>query len=145
MPVARCPAAFVAGRGAHDEVGDDAAGAGVEVLADDAAVPDDVVLVDVDGLALLGLLDRALALGIVDVAVALAVVVDLGDAVLFVPRDEAAGAVDVALPAGLVAVEVIAEAPLADMRRGVRLGAFVGVVPVVAGALLRDRTAACDW
>jgi len=55
-----------------------------------------------------------------------------------------AGAVDVALPADLVAVQVIRKAALADVRRGVRLAAGVFVLPVVAGALLRDRTAACD-
>src|SRR5512139_3994686 len=133
VAVARC--------GAHHQVGGDAAGACIEVFADDAAVTHYVILVDVDRFALLGGLDDALACGIVDVVVAVAVVVDFADAVFFIPRDVAARAVDIALPAGLVAIQVVVEGTLADVRGRMRVRSTIAVAPVVAGALLRDDAA----
>jgi hypothetical protein len=74
----------VVGVAAEVEFGGNAAGTGKDVFADDAAVPDDVVLVDVGGFALASDLDDAVAGVVVDIGVLVAVVVNFADAVVFV-------------------------------------------------------------
>ena len=106
---------------AHFQVGRDAGTSGKHVLGYDAAVAYDVVLVDVGGFALTGDLDGALAACVVGVTAFFAVVVDLADAVVFIPQDDAAGAVVVVAPAGLVAVGIIGEGAVPDVGGGVRL------------------------
>src|SRR5690606_32598955 len=88
---------------------------------------------DVGRLALRAHGKDPLAGGVVNVALGAAVVGHGAQAVLLVPDQGAAAGVLLRGPAGLVAVGVVGEAPAVDLRRCVRLGAGVGVGPVVGG------------
>jgi len=109
------------------------------VFGADRAVGHGIILVDVDRF-----LARAAVFAVMEfyLAVAFVVVFEDGDLVVFfhalqsvvvVPGQGATGLVVVVLPGDLVAVDVILEAAVADVRRGVRLAALVVIAPVVGG------------
>ena len=105
-----------------DQLGDKPRAACKDVLGADLAIPHGVELVDVGGLALRPALDDALARIVVFVGLGVTVVGDLLNAALFVPHDRAPRAVLDVIPAGLVAVQVVAVGAVPDERRRVRLG-----------------------
>lgn len=135
----------LAHRRARAQLGDDPAGAGIDVGRGDGPVPDREELVDVGGLAVLALLELSVAAVVVAEGGAVFGVLHLSDSVVFVPDDSSSGAVVQVLPAGLVAVFVVVEGAVADRCWGVRLGVAalpVGVGPVVAGGGFDPRATA---
>ena len=97
----------------------------------------------VGSLALRAALDDPLAGVVVFVGLRVAVIRDLLNAVLLVPHNCAARAVRDVIPAGLVAVQVVAVGAVADEGRRVGLDGGIGASPVVGGLFLGDLGARC--
>ena len=137
------------------ELGDDARGAGVDVLGAGRSRAAGEELVHIDGFALGTTFDETVSCIIVFVGLLVAVVEDRLDAVLLIPNDRSSCAVSVVGPTGLVAVGVIRIGPIPDVIGGVgpdavKAGGVVLVGKVIAGLLLGTEvpegwTMTCAW
>jgi len=125
------------------ELGDDAAGAGIDVFGTVGPWSLSVELVHIDSFALGATFDDAVALVVVFVGLGLALVAHALNTVFFVPDNGPVGAVGVLGPTGLIAVGIVGIGSVTNVDRGMgsdrrRSGGIVLVIKVIARLLLGD-------